>query len=271
MLQRHLPTDLKTFCDHVTPSSHRADRRFQFLAIRGERPPSLTDTGINLERPERLSRHDHYLKLTLNVSAAILTVLFIVFSPLALLGVGQLLDLPWAQLTEIGQAYTGIAAVLSGLALLVTISTLRAQGTQLLILQQQSVRQMQFELFKFPLSDPLYLAQFGDAVPAGHTYDDLKRQIFANLWFRYVQFGFLSGEISKSSLAHSLRREIFSTDFGLAFWENVQSAYEIGATTVKEQAFLKVVRSEYGAGLHRQQERNEDRDSVTEEDGPVTG
>lgn len=183
------------------------------------------------------------LKSALPIAGIFVVVLLL--SPLSLLAVGVMLDLPWRDLTDIGQSYTGVAAVLAGIALLLTARTVQVQARQTTLLQQQSVRQMQIELFKFPMADPIYLQVFGSAVPQAGEHDYARKSIFANLWLRYMQFGFLCGEISEDSLRYALRNEIFSTEFGLSTWERVRPAFEAGATTVDAGAFVLVVDREY--------------------------
>lgn len=98
------------------------------------------------------------MKITLaGVTAAILLVLTL--PPLAVLaGQGRV---SWPQLAEIGQAYGGVAAMISALALVGVAASLLLQWRQTRLQQMFALRQHHFDLLKLGMEQPGLLHRDG--------------------------------------------------------------------------------------------------------------
>ncbi|WP_432050490.1 DUF6082 family protein [Verrucosispora sp. NA02020] len=100
---------------------------------------------------------------------------------LSLLAMTWLVDLPvqWSHLSDMGQAYGGTSAVLSGLALASVSASLLMQSSLNRISQLHSIRQRQFDIVKLALDNPRYLYVDGSAAisdPGNHL------KVYANLF-----------------------------------------------------------------------------------------
>jgi hypothetical protein len=135
-------------------------------------------------------------------------VLFLLLgSPLILVIVDSLLQLRWDRLTEIGQSYTGIAALLSGAALVGVVYSIRLQTQQISVARGQAVREMQFGLLRLAMDDPsLEMMWKSDAQADPAEY---RRRVYRTQMFRYLEFAYMSGELDDSMLRSALTNEVF--------------------------------------------------------------
>jgi hypothetical protein len=106
---------------------------------------------------------------------AILAV--VVFSPLLFVVIARQTS-QWAELADVGSAYGGVAAVLSGVALVGIALSLLFQWRQTVSSQILALRQQHFELIRLSIDDPRLL---GHQQPANDAELALRR-LHCNLW-----------------------------------------------------------------------------------------
>lgn len=136
-------------------------------------------------------------------------VIIIVVSPLILVLLNKFLNLNWIQLSNIGQSYTGVSALLSAGAFIAVAITVRLQAKQTRLIQQQATRTMQFELLRMVLNQP---EVYGPIVsgPIHQSNKDHERQhLFATMWIQYACFAYQTNEVGEDIL----RNEIFAFTF----------------------------------------------------------
>lgn len=146
-------------------------------------------------------------------------------SPMLLLGLDSAYDVNWTLLSEIGQSYTAAATLLSTVALLGVAYSLRLQAKQTALSQGQAIRQFQFELLRLGMSDPLYAAVLSTDAGVGETHDNFRQHVYITQWFRYLQFSYLSAEMTETTLEHALERGLFSIPANRAWWINARKAW----------------------------------------------
>ena len=139
----------------------------------------------------------------------------LLLSPLLLQVPLLLFDLDWAALSNAGQSYTGVAALLSGAALVGVIYSINLQRHQVSLAQRQAVREMQFGLLRLEMEDPILRT---DAHVATASHEEFRRSVLRTQWLRYMEFAYLSGELAQRPIATILEREIFFTPDGRAWW-----------------------------------------------------
>jgi hypothetical protein len=151
-------------------------------------------------------------------------ILFLLLgSPLILVIVDSLLQLRWDRLTEIGQSYTGIAALLSGAALVGVVYSIRLQTQQISIARGQAVREMQFSLLRLAMDDPsLSIMYTSDAQADSAKY---RRHVYRTQVLRYLEFAYISGELDDSRLRNALINEIFVNPEARMQWTAVRSLW----------------------------------------------
>jgi hypothetical protein len=150
-------------------------------------------------------------------------LLLLLGSPLILVIVDSLLRLRWDRLTEIGQSYTGVAALLSGAALIGIAYSIRLQTQQIAITRSQAVREMQFSILRLAMEDPsLSMIWLPDAEADPAEY---RRRLFRTQMIRYLEFAYISGEISESRLRGTLVNEVFVSSGTRTQWAVARSLW----------------------------------------------
>jgi hypothetical protein len=143
------------------------------------------------------------------VLTVVISVIILLVSPLILLLVNKLFILDWSLLSNIGQSYTGVSALLSAGAFIAVAITVWLQAKQTRLIQQQATRTMQFELLRMALAQP---ELYGPIVngPMHQSNSDHERQyLFTTLWIQYARFAYQTGEIGEDLL----RSEFFALTF----------------------------------------------------------
>jgi hypothetical protein len=149
------------------------------------------------------------------------TAALLLVSPLLLLIPSVVLDANWQELTDIGQSYTGVAALLSAAALVGVVISIRFQAEQSQLLRRQVARDMQFGLLRLAMADPLYASVF-QAAPSVQGHDDHRKILFRTQWMRYLEFAFFSGELSEAELQLNLEGDFFANADNRLWWTEVR-------------------------------------------------
>ncbi|WP_148308152.1 DUF6082 family protein [Actinoplanes friuliensis] len=142
----------------------------------------------------------------------------------------------WRELSEVGQAYGGISAILSGLAFCGIACSLILQWHQTRLSQSMTARERHFELVKMGLEDPSLIMQ--TEVPGG---DPAMRRKFlvCSLWMAHWAMLWDTRTVDRTEL-RTLFDEFFVDTDAVTWWSGVQShGWGRGATS-RRRAFLTV-------------------------------
>jgi hypothetical protein len=164
----------------------------------------------------------------------------ILWSPMLLyLTIGA--NLPWPALSDVGQAYGGASALLSGAALCGVGASLILQSRQM---RQELInldRQRHFDLVKLALDNP----EFFEVMDPGVITTHQDRQIvFANLTMNYWLALWELGEIAESEL-RKLTSTMFRHRGALEWWRQQRQVEWITVRTRRRRRFLLVVNEEW--------------------------
>lgn len=125
-------------------------------------------------------RSKRMLSRTIMVFTASLLLVAIVF---ALLIAGPIISawlggraLQWERLSQVGQSYGGLSAVLSGIALIAVAGSLLLQRRQARANTVHAIRQRHFELAKIAIEHPVVAMEL-----YGHAETEVQIRIFCNL------------------------------------------------------------------------------------------
>lgn len=159
----------------------------------------------------------------------------------------QLSDSELNRLGQIGEAYGGISALLSGLAVIGLLGALLLQIRQIKTSQAHSIRMMQIELMRMLIDDPsLRPPSAGAPIPTGLR----RRNIFTNLMFKYLEMGFEIGYfpdvVVKREVAAQFQREDVRR-----FWRENRLAFASGVFNRSTKRFFDTVDSAYGEAMLR--------------------
>jgi hypothetical protein len=159
------------------------------------------------------------------------TAALLLVSPLLLLIPSVVLDANWQELTDIGQSYTGVAALLSAAALVGVVISIRFQAEQSQLLRRQVARDMQFGLLRLAMADPHYASVFHtDSVPSIQGHEDYRKAVFRTQWIRYLEFAFFSGELSEAEIQLGLEDEFFANVDNRLWWSEVRQYWTARAS-----------------------------------------
>jgi hypothetical protein len=186
----------------------------------------------------------------LAIAAVAISGFTLIASPLLLVAVSAL-PLNWSRLSEIGQSYTGISAVLSAVALIGVALSFRLQSRQVDIARAQAVRDMQFGLLRLAMDDSTLASVLTTSAGTADTsFDEFRKGAYRNQWFQYFAFGYCSRDISRSNLHNALIYNFFPVEANRLWWIRVRHLWLTEAAhqskiyrefiEVVEQAFQEV-------------------------------
>jgi Family of unknown function (DUF6082) len=176
----------------------------------------------------------------------------VVMSPIGLSWIstwtdGESRNEQWQLLSNVGQAYGGISAVIAGVALLAVASSLLMQARQTRIAQIQSMRYLQVELFRMAYEYPDL--QEGWSRSIDFPYPEWRKRTYMNLVFQYLRMGFEVGDMSQASLERTLTNR-FRTQFGRDYWSVAGERFQIDAAgNRKSRRFYKTAQKVYEQAL----------------------
>ena len=195
-------------------------------------PDSAWDGG-GQSRPSR--RWPRQVGTFLFVATALIMFLSVVaMSPLALAILADRTS-EWNTLSDVGQAYGGVSALLSALALCGVAISLVHQWRQTKISQVITARQRQFELVELALTTPsLIYTQVRDVEDP-----DLPMTQYANLWVSHWKLLWDMKMVRERQVAH-LAFELFLNDVAYKWWSTVGTHWNVDGSR-RSRRFVAVV------------------------------
>jgi hypothetical protein len=168
-----------------------------------------------------------------------------ILSPLALAGISHFRD-DWLQLSNIGQTYGAVSAILSALALGGIIASLLYQARDSRNAHEQRTRTFQFELIKLELEDPSLMvatgAPWGVDIPSDTA--SLREFLYVQMWVSYLAGSYATGEISASTARQLAGLELFHGKAGRTYWAAV-GARQIANSKGRYNQFYRLLDDEY--------------------------
>ncbi|MBT8225197.1 MAG: hypothetical protein KJO75_06830 [Dactylosporangium sp.] len=146
------------------------------------------------------------------------------------------------RMSDIGQSYGGLSAILSAGAMIGVIAALLMQIRQIRIGQAQGMRMLQIELMSMLLRDP----NLRPVSPSYRLPDPSRRQrdIFSNLIFKYLELGYETGYFPRDSIRLEFSQQ-FEVDDIRRFWANIREAYAGGVCNEAQRRFVELVNTAY--------------------------
>jgi hypothetical protein len=174
----------------------------------------------------------------------------VIFSPILLEIITPLLKINTQKVSELGQSYGAISALLSAVALCVLAGSTVVQASQTRINQLHSARSFQLELLRMALDNPDYRETLGVDLSKLGT-QQWRHHAYLNLWMMYLQMNFLTGATDEQGARRFLSAEFFNGPLGLEFWKRARAAFEGESSTRQQRRFFRVVDEEYNKGVSR--------------------
>ena len=181
--------------------------------------------------------------------AVITFLVLVILSPFVLRAIATSSGLNWSSLSNVGQTYGAVSALITALALGGVVISLLYRARDVDAARSQAIRTFQFELLRLELEDADLMwasgAPWGAPVPA--DYEALRRHIFVHMWLSFWESQFVLREMSATS-ARLAARELFSAQPARDYWHYVGKG-RLATNEGRIRQFLLIVDEEYQNAL----------------------
>ena len=163
-------------------------------------------------------------------------------SPLALRSLANLRQFDWLRLSNVGQTYGAISAMLvviglSGVAVTVFLQVRESRHTRV-----QAARTRHYDLMRMALDDPV-LMEVSNQLRRLPTHNERRQAIYINLLLRFWLMLWEFNDISEARL-RSYAADLFETEPSRTYWRKIKTQPSL-ADTRKERRFTQIVSEEY--------------------------
>lgn len=149
------------------------------------------------------------------LAASTVALVAIVTSPFALQAIASIFNLNWIKLSNVGQAYGAVSALIAGLALCGVAASVFLQARETRYNRWAAERSRHFELMRIAMEDPFYRQVF--ALP--DMSEDMARLTgYINLLFYHWSLVWEFGDIPEAVLRGYLA-DILHSKVGRAYWQ----------------------------------------------------
>jgi Family of unknown function (DUF6082) len=172
-------------------------------------------------------------------------VALVILSPFALVELAHFRH-DWSQLSNIGQTYGAVSALVSSLALGGVIVSLLFQARDNQNAREQTTRTLQLELIKLELDDPALMtalgAPWGLNLPA--ESGPIREFLYVQMWVSFWGGNYTIGEMSDSNVRSLGSRELFRSEAGRTYWAAVGHV-QMESSTGRRNRFFRILDEEY--------------------------
>lgn len=179
------------------------------------------------------------------VIASIVFLALVVLSPLALRAVASPFGLNWSNLSNVGQTYGAVSALITALALGGVVISLLYQARDVNATRSQAIRTFQFELLRMELEDAdlMWASEAPWGTVASADYRRLRQHIFVHMWLSFWESQFLLNEMSSRSV-RSAAKELFNGESAREYWESAGDG-RLASNESRRLQFLHIIDEEY--------------------------
>jgi hypothetical protein len=181
-----------------------------------------------------------YLRLTALVVIVVTAIIGMAFAPLgmALLAKG---NKDWTLLANVGQAYGGISALISAIALIGVIGALLIQARQHRLDRLAAIRGRQANIYSIARENPeLYCPVLGMDFQGERSM----RRMFRLELLNYLAAGFETGLLTEEILRRDAFNGFFHYEENRQFWEMVSSDWLVATPGRKRRKFVEIANEE---------------------------
>jgi hypothetical protein len=196
-------------------------------------------------RPGSLSRPLLYVTILLLL---IVSVGLVIASPLALeaLGAGGRVD--WGRLSEIGQTYGAVSAIIAAVALLGVMVSLVIQAREAKSARQAAQRGHLLDLLRMAMDDPRYMECWGPYLTDSFTAEG--QFAYVNLivahWHAEYEVGEMADALLKATAA-----SVFASAPGRGYWRNAGTFWRDNYSGRRARRFHRVLEDAYREAIKK--------------------
>ena len=169
----------------------------------------------------------------------------VVLSPFALTELAGL-KINWLKLSNVGQTYGAVSALLSSFALVGIAISLLYQSRDNQNAREQTTRNLQFELIRMAMGDPSLMTASGAPwdldIPSDSS--SIRQFLYVQLWVSFLGGNFTIGELPESAVRHIAGHELFRSEAGRNYWAAVGQAQTTNSSG-RRKRFFHILDDEY--------------------------
>jgi hypothetical protein len=182
--------------------------------------------------------------LLLSVLSCVIVCL-VILSPLALTTLDHLQG-NWPQLSNIGQTYGAVSALLSSIALGGVVVSLLFQARSNRTEREETTRSLHHDLMKMEMDDPGLMTAMGAprGLPIPANAAAIRGFLYVRMWTTFLAGSFAIGEIAESDARYLAAHEIFGSQAGRDFYAAIGKAH-VEHSTGRRQRFYEILNEEY--------------------------
>jgi Family of unknown function (DUF6082) len=169
----------------------------------------------------------------------------VIFSPFALAELAHS-RLNWSQLSNIGQTYGAVSALLSSLALAGVIISLLYQARASRTMNEQVTRTLHHELLRMEMGDPSLMTAVGApwGLPIPAEASRIRQYLYIQMWVSFLAGNYLIGETDELAVRYIAANELFRSQAGRDYWKSVGQTQAEGSKGRRKQ-FFQILGEEY--------------------------
>jgi hypothetical protein len=202
----------------------------------------LPQTGATLRLLYRASR-----PATITLLSVIILAL-ITLSPLTLTIIARRRGIDWSQLSNIGQSYGAISAILSAFAVVGVTISLLLQSKEALSTRRSSHRPIHSELIRMAMDDPVYMECWGGSF-SKQSHDKKRQAFYINLMIAQWAHLWEIGDMPEGTLRTLAVNELFGTIPGRVYWEAIKGEWYPYSNNKKMRRFLTIINESYRTAI----------------------
>jgi Family of unknown function (DUF6082) len=182
-----------------------------------------------------------YVRIAALVIIVVVVIIVIALAPLGMAALAKGRE-NWPLLANVGQAYGGISALISAIALVGVIGALLIQTNQHRLDRLTAIRGRQAQIYSVARENPkLYYPVLGmDFQDEG----SMRRRMFRLEALQYFATGFETGLLTKEILRRDAFAGFFRYEENRQFWEMASSDWLVATPGRKRRKFVKIVNKE---------------------------
>lgn len=182
---------------------------------------------------------------------AVIVLVLVIISPLALQQLTRIHGINWLRLSNVGQTYGAVSALLTALALGGVVISLLYQAREIRTAREQTSRMFHHELIKIEMENPIYMEVLG--FPRGDSpqegdYDSLRQYDFVHMWVSYWEGQYALRELPEAQIRFIAANELFNRAVGRRYWAAVRDP-RLKLNTGRRLQFSKVLDDEYNKAI----------------------
>lgn len=178
----------------------------------------------------------------------LVSVGLVVASPWALNALGNATEVDWSRLSNIGQTYGAVSAIIAAIALVGVATSLMIQSREAKAARKNALRGLHTELMRMAMDEPRYMECLGPYVT--ESFDTEAQFTYVNLLVSHLHSVYEIGEMPDIRL-HANAASLFAGAPGRQYWEEAGSFWRDNYSGRRARRFHQVLEETYQEAIKK--------------------